>query len=120
VQPERDGYMITEDHYIEYLAESPMESLLPSRLLQKMRDKHHFLFLGYSLRDWNLRVFLRRLKRNTKGQFRSWAVLLDGSRYDEQFWVKNDVDIIKAELNPYIEMLRAEMTLQSKGRAQSA
>jgi len=60
---DRESFVITEDQYIEYLSEEPMEKLLPPRLLQKMREKHHLLFLGYSLHDWNFRVFLRRLKR---------------------------------------------------------
>lgn len=70
----REGYVITEDHYIEYLAEEALEKLLPKEFLTKLRG-NHLLFLGYSLRDWNLPVFLRRLKRNPKQAYKAWAVL---------------------------------------------
>jgi hypothetical protein len=47
----REGFVITEDQYIEYLAEEPLDNMLPPALLGKMRDQHHLLFLGYSLLD---------------------------------------------------------------------
>ena len=56
----RDNYVITEDHYIDYLSRSPVESLVPIQILDKLRDSH-CLFLGYTMRDWNLRVFLKRI-----------------------------------------------------------
>ena len=36
------------------------ESLIPLQILDKIRESH-FLFLGYRMRDWNLRVFLQRV-----------------------------------------------------------
>ena len=55
-----DSYVITEDHYIDYLAHKDIAQQLPVQLLEKM-SWSHFLFLGYSLRDWNLRVILHRI-----------------------------------------------------------
>ena len=46
--------------YIDYLSRSPIESLVPVQILDKLRDSH-CLFLGYTVRDWNLRVFLKRI-----------------------------------------------------------
>ncbi len=103
-EQEREGFVITEDQYIEYLAEEPLEKLLPPALLGKMRDQHHLLFLGYSLRDWNFRVFFRRLKRNSK-KYKGWAVLLHSDEAEKQFWVKNGVDIIEQPLDGYIHDL---------------
>jgi len=97
----RDGYVITEDHYIEYLAEEALEKLLPNDFLIKLRS-NHLLFLGYSLRDWNLRVFLRRLKRNPKQAYKAWAVLPYADALEEQFWQRQEVGIIKVTLNTYI------------------
>lgn len=105
---DRAGFVITEDHYIEYLAQEPLEKLLPPSLIRKMRERH-LLFLGYSLRDWNLRVFLRRLKRNSKQKCRAWAVLLDTDEAETKFWQKNDVDIINLDLRSYIDQLLHEI-----------
>ena len=53
--------MITEDHYIDYLTKTDIGELLPAELLGQARRESHFLFLGYSMRDWNLRVILHRI-----------------------------------------------------------
>ncbi|HWI00589.1 MAG TPA: TIR domain-containing protein, partial [Propionibacteriaceae bacterium] len=41
----RDNFVITEDDYIGYLTQSPVESLIPVQILNKIRDSH-FVFLG--------------------------------------------------------------------------
>jgi hypothetical protein len=56
----RDSYVITEDHYIEYLAQNAISTLMPVTLMAAMEEAH-FHFLGYRLGDWNLRVILRRI-----------------------------------------------------------
>lgn len=112
--PDRESFVITEDQYIEYLSEEPMEKLLPPRLLQKMREKHHLLFLGYSLRDWNFRVFLRRLKRNPRQRYRSWAVLLGADEVEKRFWEQNGVDIVNVDLKSYVDdALQQELNSRS-------
>jgi len=103
-----EGFVITEDQYIEYLAEEPLENLLPPALVGKMRDQHHLLFLGYSLRDWNFRVFFRRLKRNSR-KYKGWAVLLRSDEAEKQFWIKNGVDIIEQPLDEYLNALAEEL-----------
>ena len=44
-----------------------------SALAARLR-RSHFLFLGYALDDWSLRVFLRRLWGERAVGYRSWAV----------------------------------------------
>ncbi len=104
----REGFVITEDHYIDYVAEEALEKLLPKEFLTKLRTSH-LLFLGYSLRDWNLRVFLRRLKRNPKQAFKAWAVLPYADAVEEQFWQRQEVGIIKTTLSTYIDALKNEL-----------
>ena len=111
----REGYVITEDHYIEYLATEPLETLLPKEFLTKLRN-NHLLFFGYSLRDWNLRVFLRRLRRNPKQAYTPWAVLPSANWMEEKFWAPHKVDIIKVTLETYIDELQRELA----GRSTSA
>ena len=75
----RDNFVITEDDYIGYLTQSPVESLIPLQILNKVRDSH-FLFLGYRMRDWTLRVFLQRIWGEQPLEARSWAVAGPGAR----------------------------------------
>jgi hypothetical protein len=105
VNEELEGYVISEDHYIDYLAEDPLETLLPSRVVTKLR-KSHLWFLGYSLSDWNFRVFLRHLHRSDRDQYRSWAVKEDVSSDEKTYWDKQGVDVFPVTLQEYIPGLR--------------
>ena len=69
------SYLITEDHYIDYLSQSELSNLVPAALVSKMIESH-FLFLGYSMRDWNLRVLLNRIWGEQPLSYKSWAVQL--------------------------------------------
>ena len=57
--------MITEDHYIDYLTRTDLVESHARDVTAKLR-KSHFLFLGYGLRDWNLRVILHRIAGRTE------------------------------------------------------
>ena len=61
-RPEREweSFAVTEDDHIDYLAQADITSLVPVTLVARLR-RSHFLFLGYPLRDWGLRVFLHRI-----------------------------------------------------------
>ena len=50
---DRDSYVITEDHYIDYMLNTEVTALLPIPLPEKLK-RSHYLFLGYGLKDWNL------------------------------------------------------------------
>lgn len=107
----RDSYVITEDHYIDYLAHKDIAQQLPAQLLEKM-SWSHFLFLGYSLRDWNLRVILHRIWGEQKFKYKAWAVsdinvLSEKPQpLEQEFWRLRDVDIIKLPLEDYVEALQ--------------
>jgi hypothetical protein len=101
---ERDSYVITEDHYIDYLTRTELSGLLPVTIAAKLR-RSHFLFLGYSLRDWNLRVILHRIWGEQPLRYRSWAVQLRPAEIDRRFWEARDVDIFDVELQEYVAAL---------------
>ena len=73
--PEREweSFVVTEDDYIDYLAQTEVASAVPVALAAKLR-RSHFLFLGYTMADWNLRVLLHRLWGDQPLSYRSWAV----------------------------------------------
>ena len=100
--------VITEDHYIDYLADEAFAKL-PKRLLTRLCNSH-LLFLGYSLRDWNFRVFLRRIKRNSTQDFTSWAVVKNIDDEEPAFWqARARVEILSRDLGDYVREIGSEL-----------
>jgi hypothetical protein len=106
---ELDSFVITEDHYIDYLTRTDISSLMPATLAAKLR-RSHFLFLGYSLRDWNLRVIFYRIWGERKLGYKSWAIQLQPDYMDKEFWKERDVEILEADLEDYIIGLRERIS----------
>ena len=98
---EQSSFVITEDDYIDYLARMNTSSPLPKTLAARMKQSG-FLFLGYSLRDWNLRVILHRIWGEQKLTYSSWAIQLDPEDLDRKYWMKRDVEILNVQLEQYI------------------
>jgi hypothetical protein len=110
----RDSYVVTEDSYIDYLTGGDVGEQLPVSLRERMADSH-FLFLGYSMRDWNLRVVLNRIWGAQQLDLKSWAVQLEpaapGAReIEEALWRdRGDVDLLYVPLNDYVGRLEDEL-----------
>lgn len=102
-----DNYVITEDDYISYLTDVRAEAVVPSQITSKLWYSH-FLFLGYAMRDWNLRVFLHRMlgKRELS---KSWAIQRDPDRFDARFWDRIHVDLYDMPLAEYVHELDAHL-----------
>lgn len=102
-QPEElhDSFVITEDDYIDYLANTDISKLVPVQLKSKLNNSG-FLFLGYGLRDWNLRVIMHRIWRDQDLHSNSWAIQLRADELDKKFWETHKVNIIEAPLEEYI------------------
>jgi hypothetical protein len=113
----RENYVITEDHYIDYLSRSPIESLVPVQVLDKLRESH-CLFLGYTVRDWNLRVFLKRIWEGSLGA-KSWAVEPDPDILEKDFWAQSNVDLYEADLADYVNQLREQLAARVSGSVES-
>jgi hypothetical protein len=105
---ENDSYVITEDHYIDYLTRTELTNLVPATLAAKLR-KSHFLFLGYGLRDWNMRVILHRIAGEQKLNYQSWAIQRNPTDLDQKFWDRRAVDILDIDLDEYISRLRTSV-----------
>ena len=106
-----DSYVITEDHYIDYLAHRDIDPQLPAKILEKM-SWSHFLFLGYTLRDWSLRVILHRIWGEEKFKYKSWAVQSKAPPLDKDFWAKRDAEVIEISLDEYINVLNEQFGAQ--------
>jgi len=101
---EWESFVVTEDDYIEYLGRADVASGVPVGLAAALR-RSHFLFLGYTLRDWNLRVVLGRMWGETPLTYRSWAVHSDPRSAERELWRRVDVDLVEAPLEEYVERL---------------
>lgn len=102
--PERDSYVITEDHYIDYLTRTDVANLLPITLAAKLRQSH-ILFLGYSLRDWNLRAIFHRIWQERRRSCASWAIQRAPEPVEVRFWQKRGVEILDFALDLYVAEL---------------
>ncbi|MDA0160301.1 TIR domain-containing protein [Solirubrobacter ginsenosidimutans] len=99
------GFLVTEDDYIGFLSESPAENLVPAQLLNKLRESH-FLFLGYGVREWSLRVFLRRVWHDGGPGATSWAVQAGTDELDDDFWRTLEVERFDASPVDYLADLQ--------------
>lgn len=105
---DQDNYVITEDHYIDYLARADITLLLPTPIPQKLRNSH-FLFLGYGMADWNLRVILRRIWGMQGLDYPSWSIQRDPDELEKKSWFDRGVDVLDFDVAEYIERLRGEL-----------
>jgi DNA-binding SARP family transcriptional activator len=101
---EWESFVVTEDDYIDYLAHADIASIVPVALAAKLR-RSHFLFLGYTMADWNLRVVLNRLWGNEPLSYRSWAVQAQPMALEREFWRRRDVDVYELPLESYVAAL---------------
>jgi len=102
--PAGDSFVITEEQYINYLVHADTSDFLPVALRSKLK-RSSFLFLGYGLRDWNLRVWLYQIWGERNVSTKSWAIQLNPDSMDEQFWLRHEVRVLNEQLSTYITKL---------------
>jgi DNA-binding SARP family transcriptional activator len=112
-RPEREweSFVITEDDYIDYLARADLANVVPVGLAAKLR-RSHLLFLGYTMRDWNLRVILSRLWEDDSLTYRSWSVRPDVEPLEREFWRRRGVDVLQLPLEEYVNGLAGRAGLE--------
>ena len=111
-----DSYVITEDHYLDYLTRIDLTRLLPAPLYERLANCH-FLFLGYSMRDWNLRAILRRLWTEDSIDYPSWSVQLRPDPLDRELWKARGVEVIDLPLDRYLRGLVERLEAEPARRA---
>ncbi|MGH3688236.1 MAG: SIR2 family NAD-dependent protein deacylase [Pseudonocardiaceae bacterium] len=96
------SFVITEDDYVDYLTRADIAHLFPITLAEKIK-RSHFLFLGYSLRDWNFRVMLYRLWREqSRAKFTSWAIEAHPDPVDSATWDERGVEILPVRVEHFV------------------
>jgi hypothetical protein len=110
----RNNYVVTEDQYIDYLPTQNIHDHLPIQILDKLTGSR-CLFLGYPLRSWNARVFLRRIWRGMPISESSWAIEQGPDLVEKASWSAiGRVELLAAGLPEYVSELRA-MLLETHG-----
>jgi len=105
-QPGRDQYVITENDYIEFLARMTRNKAVPAIFAEPFQTRS-FLFLGYGLRDWNLRVVLNRVEKDLRRPrtVRSWAIQYRPSPLEQRFWQERGVEVFDMTLEDFERQL---------------
>jgi hypothetical protein len=106
----KDSYLITEEDYVDFLGRDKGH-YVPLYVEAKMRNKD-FLFLGYSLRDWNIRVILRKLLKGTSTARRCWAIVSGKSQVEQQVWARQNFNIHSENLKDFAQKLDKELANQ--------
>jgi SIR2-like domain len=78
---------------------------VPVTLAAKLR-RSHFLFLGYFLDDWSLRVFLHRVWGRDRVSYRSWAVVPGAGRVERELWRQRGVDSMDVPMADFVDSFR--------------
>jgi hypothetical protein len=105
-QTERwDSFVITEEDYVRFL--SRMNNAVPAAFREYFSSRA-FLFLGYSLRDWNMRVLLKEV---SVPEITSWAILHQPSAFERTLWERRKVRMFDLKLEEFVTKIRAEAGL---------
>ena len=105
-----DNYVVTEEDYIDFLSRMTANTAIPAIFFDHFRERS-FLFLGYGLRDWNLRVILKNLSGllecRGKGQrFPSWAIQKSPSELECRLWESREVSVFDLTADEFVENLQ--------------
>ncbi len=113
-----DNVIITEDDYVDFIVSSggSVSPYFPPPALTREYKMRRFLFLGYSLYDWNFRAFLRVLAlRNAlsgKEKRRHWAVQLNPDPIEVDLWRHRNVNVHDGDLAQFCLRLKQAANLE--------
>lgn len=108
---EWESFVLSEDDHIDYLVDADLGRAVPVTLAARIR-RSHFLFLGYPIEEWSLRVFLHRVWGQEKVAYRSWAVRSKADVIERELWHQRGVEVFDVPLEEYAEELRARLGVE--------
>jgi SIR2-like domain len=123
---QNDSYLITEGDYVDYLGRDQGD-YIPPYINSLMRGKN-FLFLGYSLEDWNVRVILSKLldpkklfgaNKSSESDGRAdqerpesvccWAIVRGRTNAEQRVWQSQSLNIYPMDVLVFTKQLEAEI-----------
>jgi hypothetical protein len=109
-----DSVVLTENDYVDFLV-NERSMKIPASIMEALL-KANMLFLGYSLRDWNFRVLLRRISAIQAGKSRRkeegrkhWAILRAPDRVEAKFWEKRNVNLYNLDLVQFLDAFARQL-----------
>jgi DNA-binding SARP family transcriptional activator len=105
-RPERqwESFVVSEDDHIDHLAQAEISVVVPVAVAARLR-RSHFLFLGYPLQAWSLRVFLHRVWGRERVGYRSWAVGHALTTLEQELWRERGIESFDLRLEEYLDAL---------------
>jgi hypothetical protein len=104
-----ENYVVTEDQYIDYLVTEEIGRVVPYQILNKLTGSH-CLFIGYAVRDWSSRVFLKRVWPGDGGlKNKSWAIERCPDALEKDRWESLKVELLAAPPPDYVNELSTRM-----------
>ena len=104
--PGARDYLISEDDYLRFLKRMvSTRRLIPPSFTERMRS-NPFLFIGYSLADWNLRLLLHQLKdyiEKSAISLPSWAIMHEVNDVDRRLWQARGVELFKISIHDFVD-----------------
>lgn len=103
----KDQYVITEDDYIDFLTRMTKNTAIPNIFADPFQNRP-FLFLGYGLYDWNLRVVMNRIdKELRRPDIKSWAIETLSKPLEKTLWGHRNVTVFDGlTLDAFVQKLR--------------
>ena len=86
-------FVVTEEDYVAFLGKVLVPPAVSALFLTR-----RFLFLGYSLRDWNFRVMLSHHLQDAGRLKKSWAIQSAPNHIEKRLWEKKNVEIFDLDL----------------------
>lgn len=97
-------FVVTEEDYVAFLG----KVLVPPAISALFMTRR-FLFLGYSLRDWNFRVMLSHHLQDAGRLKKSWAIQSAPNQIEKKLWEKKNVEIFDLDLLDFSQQLIEEI-----------
>jgi hypothetical protein len=115
------GYLIAEEDYARFLGRMDRQGIVPgaiiSHIVKKTKRGSHavrdysLLFLGYGMRDWNLRVLLEQLHvgRQPSNRERHYAFVWRPDHMEESLFSKRNVEVYDCDLARFVASIAARV-----------
>jgi len=112
-RPDREweSFVVSEDDHIDHLAQAEISVVVPVAIAARLR-RSHFLFLGYPLHAWSLRVFLQRVWGRERVGYRSWAIGPKPEAIEQELWRQRGIDLFDLPLDEYVTGLRGRIATE--------
>lgn len=99
-----DGVVISDNDYVDYISQmNSLHGSIPAYVNALMQNKA-FLFLGYSLNDWNVRSVFETMRKKRGEDFtdQDYSVMSYVGPFEKLFFQRNSITILNTDLNSYV------------------